>query len=78
MSKVEAINDKSYSPRVFLAEMIEQVDGMESILIIVKDQDEVMRIAYSHLTIQELCFFHRILDDHIKNKMEYLVNDAQV
>ena len=76
MPKVTPLNDECYGPRVFLSELMEAVDEIESIVTIIKERDEdCYRIAYSRLSVQQLCFLSKILDDHIRDRMEEVTID---
>ena len=76
MPKVEPLNYECYTPRVILAEMLEQQEDMEILVAIVKDNKGTMKIACSHLRIEDLCFFHKALGEYLDDRMSSLLIDT--
>lgn len=72
MTKVTPINKESYSPRLFLAELMEGADNIEKIITIAQDDKGTVRIAHSHVSLEELCFLQKVLEDHIADKIRYM------
>jgi len=57
---------------------MEQADDLKDIIAVIQTKKDAWKICYTNLSLEEMCLFHRMLDQHIRDVIADLTIDNPI
>lgn len=70
MLNVSVLSGASYTPKLCLHDVMEDVEDMESVAVVAHYKDGSTQTFLSHMVVSRLCLFAKALDRKVYNAME--------
>lgn len=70
MQSVEILSDKAYTPEVCLHDVLDQVEGVESCVVLIQFKDGTAQTYSSFMSVRQLCFLSKVLDRRVYNLLQ--------